>query len=262
MEIEELGKSISKAEEEIQICRGAIVDFESEMGNLELAIAQAREVVSTAKNEVKVQKEAMQKNNKDINSLGAKQERLAKENKEKELLIQELNHKIEKASGDAKEASKKIDYMIKQFEWISVDRRFFGEAGSAYDFNAQDMNEAKKKINKLENNKEKLERTVNTKAMSMLDKAEHQYNDLMRKKATVEMDKAKIKNVIEELDRKKKDELRSAWDKVNKDFGSIFSTLLPGTSAKLQPPEGMDVLDGLEVRENKTFSLFHRLFSY
>ena len=110
------------------------------------------------------------------------------------------------------------------------------------------MNEAKKKIHKLENNKEKLERTVNTKAMSMLDKAEHQYNDLMRKKATVEMDKAKIKNVIEELDRKKKEELRSAWDKVNKDFCSIFSTLLPGTSAKLQPPEGMDVLDGLEVK--------------
>ena len=33
-----------------------------------------------------------------------------------------------------------------------------------------------------------------------------------------------------------------------KDFGSIFSTLLPGTSAKLSPMEGHSVLDGLEVR--------------
>ena len=32
------------------------------------------------------------------------------------------------------------------------------------------------------------------------------------------------------------------------DFGSIFSTLLPGTSARLSPPEGMSVLDGLEVK--------------
>ena len=32
------------------------------------------------------------------------------------------------------------------------------------------------------------------------------------------------------------------------DFGSIFSTLLPGTSARLSPPEGMTVLDGLEVK--------------
>ena len=32
------------------------------------------------------------------------------------------------------------------------------------------------------------------------------------------------------------------------DFGSIFSTLLPGTDAKLSPPEGMGILDGLEVK--------------
>ena len=35
---------------------------------------------------------------------------------------------------------------------------------------------------------------------------------------------------------------------VNRDFGSIFSTLLPGANAKLSPPEGGTVLDGLCVR--------------
>lgn len=33
-----------------------------------------------------------------------------------------------------------------------------------------------------------------------------------------------------------------------RDFGSIFSTLLPGTTANLEPSEGCDVLDGLEVK--------------
>ena len=32
------------------------------------------------------------------------------------------------------------------------------------------------------------------------------------------------------------------------DFGSIFSTLLPGTQAKLVAPEGCTLLDGLEVK--------------
>lgn len=41
---------------------------------------------------------------------------------------------------------------------------------------------------------------------------------------------------------------QTTWLKVNRDFGSIFSTLLPGTSAKLQPPEGETVMAGLEVR--------------
>ena len=35
---------------------------------------------------------------------------------------------------------------------------------------------------------------------------------------------------------------------IYQDFGSIFSALLPGTTAKLSPPEGMSVLDGLVVK--------------
>jgi structural maintenance of chromosome 2 len=61
-------------------------------------------------------------------------------------------------------------------------------------------------------------------------------------------DKAKIEAVIEELDQKKTQALQSTWTKVNKDFGSIFSMLLPGTQAKLEPPEGLSASDGLEVK--------------
>jgi hypothetical protein len=59
--------------------------------------------------------------------------------------------------------------------------------------------------------------------------------------------------VIEELDVKKNAALQSTWVKVNGDFGNIFSTLLPGTSAKLDPPEGGTVLDGLEVKVSGLF---------
>ncbi|CAD6342924.1 unnamed protein product [Miscanthus lutarioriparius] len=82
----------------------------------------------------------------------------------------------------------------------------------------------------------------------MFEKAEDEYNDLMSKKNIIENDKAKIKKVIEELDEKKKETLKVTWLKVNKDFESISSTLLPGTMAKLDPPEGGTFLDGLEVR--------------
>ena len=42
--------------------------------------------------------------------------------------------------------------------------------------------------------------------------------------------------------------LETTWVRVNKDFGSIFSMLLPGTHAKLEPPEGATVAEGLEVK--------------
>lgn len=61
-------------------------------------------------------------------------------------------------------------------------------------------------------------------------------------------DKNKIESVIEELDIKKSQALQTTWIKVNRDFGSIFSMLLPGTHAKLEPPENGSINDGLEVK--------------
>lgn len=82
----------------------------------------------------------------------------------------------------------------------------------------------------------------------MIEKAEGEYTELLRKRKVVENDKKKIQNVIEELDIKKKCELERTWKKVNKDFGSIFSTVLPGAKSKLEPPEGMQAWEGLEVK--------------
>jgi chromosome segregation ATPase len=38
-----------------------------------------------------------------------------------------------------------------------------------------------------------------------------------------------------------------------KDFDSIFGTLLPNTNAKLEPPQGMDETEGLEIKANKSW---------
>lgn len=102
----------------------------------------------------------------------------------------------------------------------------------------------------------------------------------MEKKRIVENDKRKIELVIEELDEKKNQALKTTWTKVcmcawllgrvlyelllilsrppspptpphtqvNRDFSSIFHTLLPNARAKLEPPEGGTVLDGLVMK--------------
>lgn len=69
----------------------------------------------------------------------------------------------------------------------------------------------------------------------------------MRKKKIVEADRAKLVQVMAELDDKKRRTLLTACEQVNRDFGSIFSSLLPGAQARLTPPPGQNVLDGLEV---------------
>jgi len=69
----------------------------------------------------------------------------------------------------------------------------------------------------------------------------------LRKKNQIEADKAQIENFIKELDKKKNEALQKTWGKVDKDFGSIFSTLLPGAKAKLVPA-GKSFLEGLCVK--------------
>ncbi|KAF6166778.1 hypothetical protein GIB67_005654 [Kingdonia uniflora] len=61
-----------------------------------------------------------------------------------------------------------------------------------------------------------------------------------------ERQQRKSRMVVEELD-EKKETLKVTWIKVNTYFGSIFSTLLPGTMAKLEPPEGCTFLDALDI---------------
>ena len=87
----------------------------------------------------------------------------------------------------------------------------------------------------------RLSKKINKKVMSMFEKAEQEYQDLKQRKPIIENDKDKIEKVIGELDAKKNETLKKTWAKVNRDFGSIFSTLLPGANAKLEPEEGKTV---------------------
>ncbi|GKF94351.1 hypothetical protein Tco_0284051, partial [Tanacetum coccineum] len=57
------------------------------------------------------------------------------------------------------------------------------------------------------------EKRVNKKIMSMFEKTENDYNDLISKKSIMETDKSKIKLVIEEVDAKKKEILQATWVK-------------------------------------------------
>uniref|UniRef100_A0A8C6XKQ9 Structural maintenance of chromosomes 2 n=1 Tax=Naja naja TaxID=35670 RepID=A0A8C6XKQ9_NAJNA len=138
--------------------------------------------------------------------------------------------------------------MLTDYEWISSEKHLFGQPNTAYDFKTNNPKEAGQRLQKLQEKKEKLGRNVNMRAMNMLSEAEERYNDLMKKKRIVENDKSKILATIVELDQKKNEALNIAWKKVNEDFGSIFSTLLPGANAMLSPPEGQTVLDGLEFK--------------
>merc|ERR1719401_3381146 len=167
---------------------------------------------------------------------------------EKELEQKRVRHKIEQLQKDDKEAGNVVLRMEREHPWIEKDKNIFGKKGTDFDFEANDYGENKKRCDELEKQQNRLSKNINKKAMVMFEKAEQEYKDLLEKREIILNDKKKIEMVIKDLDKKKVETLRRTWQKVNKDFDSIFGTLLPFTNAKLQAPEGMTETEGLEIK--------------
>ena len=135
---------------------------------------------------------------------------------------------------------------MSEHKWLASEESEVGKEGGDYDFKRVKMEEVHSRVVALEEEQEQLGRRLNKKVLGMMEKAESEYEELLKKREIIEKDKSQIEKVIEELD-VKKETLATTYAKVNRDFGSIFSTLLPDASARLEPSNG-NVLEGLEVR--------------
>merc|ERR1719464_474752 len=183
-----------------------------------------------------------------LNNLSTELATNRQQREEKELEQKRTSHKVQQLQKDDKESLNVVARMEKQHAWIEKEKGFFGKTGTDFDFEANNYQENKTKLDDLSTQQKTLGKSINKKAMAMFEKAEQEYKDLLQKRDIILNDKCKIEHVIRDLDEKKGETLRRTWVKVNKDFDSIFSTLLPHANAKLEPPQGMDATEGLEIK--------------
>ncbi|KAG6836670.1 hypothetical protein H0H93_005088 [Arthromyces matolae] len=165
-----------------------------------------------------------------------------------ELDVKGKEHAVQALNKEKVAAANQMTNLEKQYEWIVEDKDQFGKEGTQYHFAKQDIPELRKRAGKLEEEQKDKKKNINSKVMNMIDNVEKREAELQKNLSTIMKDKDMIEETIEELDRYKRDALQKTWEKVNGDFGSIFGELLPGNFAKLQPPEGQDLMDGLEVK--------------
>jgi structural maintenance of chromosome 2 len=151
--------------------------------------------------------------------------------------------------GDLVGARQRLQRLEQDHDWIPREKASFGAARGEFDFAAVDARESYEAYEALTLQlKAMRERGVERQAEAMYRRNQEEVEGLKAKRAQVERDRAQISAVIDELDEKKRAALGETWRRVDGDFGAIFSTLLPGTAARLVPPEGGTFLDGLEVR--------------
>jgi len=146
-----------------------------------------------------------------------------------------MGAEVERLESGRREGAKTARKLVREHPWIEDDRATFGQAGTAYDFRTDTPGEAREELARLREAQETLRHLIDLKAGEKLEQGEKEYDQLVGKKDRIEGDKRKIRRVIAELDQKKVEALDTTWRRVNRDFASIFSTLLPGTSSRLVP---------------------------
>ncbi|KAF2877663.1 RecF/RecN/SMC N terminal domain-containing protein [Massariosphaeria phaeospora] len=161
---------------------------------------------------------------------------------------QKLGHEIERFHKERDASTSNLKALESEHEWIADESELFGRAGTPYDFRGQNMSDCKARRKNMQERFQGMKNKINPKVMAMIDSVEKKEASLKRNMATVVKDKKKIEETIVKLDEYKKEALHKTWTKVNGDFGQIFNEILPGSFAKLEPPEGKTIADGLEVR--------------
>lgn len=248
MDLESLAAEVNAAEEAVGVATKAVKEAAKEESDLQIEVARIRAKFSEARAKREEVEEHMKNCSAELVRLNREHGELTRLVEDSIIEAKKLSLSLAATRKEQERAEKLVAVLSKKHSWINTEKEAFGIKGGDYDFERYKPQEAIHDLKRLRDETELLSKKVNKKVLSMIEKAEGEYTELLRKRKVVENDKKKIQAVIMELDVQKKAELERTWGKVNRDFGSIFSTLLPGARAKLEPPEGREAWEGLEVK--------------
>eukprot|EP00124_Ichthyophonus_hoferi_P003689 Ihof_evm2s336 gene=Ihof_evmTU2s336 len=254
-EVEKLQAQCEQQILDVASVQKQISDQESILATVAQVIAQEEEKLSAytkhyneAKQRLENRKSKMEATDRELEKAIEDLRRANVELEGLQLDLKQAAHRCKRLETECSDAEHTVTHMYEKHRWIADEEQYFGQEGSTYDFTLKDPMQAKTLLGRLKEENNRREKNINMQAMAQSDKKKAESDDLVKKKNTVDNDKEKILSSIAELDKKKEEQLEKTAMVVNAHFGRIYSTLLPGTQAKLEPLEGHSVQDGLEIK--------------
>ncbi|KAF7901430.1 hypothetical protein EAF00_003651 [Botryotinia globosa] len=248
MDTEQVGGDLSNAQEQLQEVEQTLKAQEEEITSLVSEQAQVKDSHDISQAHLDDERAKLTGFDDELHSLEQASRSKSSRITEEGLEMQKLGHQIEKFHKEQQAAVQTVSHMEQEHEWIVDEKDNFGRTGTPYDFKSQNIAECKATLRNLTERSQGMKKKINPKVMNMIESVEKKEIALKNMMKTVIRDKKKIEETISSLDEYKKKALLETWQKVNKNFGQIFAELLPGSFAKLDPPEGKTIADGLEVK--------------
>ncbi|KAF8706721.1 Structural maintenance of chromosomes protein, partial [Rhizoctonia solani] len=248
LELEQMDADIEKATEEVEVAQTAVKESQEQIRELKGKRDKVEATRSVVAAKLDKEKAALKAYQTQLDALATQIGRITQQISDIELEIKTADHDLANATKEKSALESRIAELAKLNPWFADEERNFGKKGGEFDFSAMDMQATKEAARRAEEQSKGMKKKVNSKVMHMIEGVEKKDKELQERISMVQKDKLKIEATIQELDREKMAALEHTWTKVNDQFGQIFAELLPSNFAKLQPPEGKELTDGLEVK--------------
>lgn len=241
--IANLESQISQLHTQIELMNKEISEFDDEIEKSTEDVCVAQEKYNEYKEMLNAKSNDIKKMQNSLNSLKSKQD-------DNDCKIKVIEHEIEKVQLSTKEATSNLKSLLHKYSWIKEEEKYFRSADSEYRVLHDNFNEEVfvTKIASLKSKKTALSKRVNLKANTMHGEKQKEFDDLIQKRDITVKDREKLLRYVDIVDKKKDFSLRQAFEKVNEYFGSIFSTLLPNSNAKLCLVKNNSIKEGIEIK--------------
>lgn len=246
-QMEEAKKNLEDSRNSLKEVEDILNDYNERKTGVDTKSASIKENIQT----LEAEKSTLQANTsvyeEELSGLERSIAELEKEKDNKKLDFSKIENDLGEAKVSLKITTNAVKELNKTYLWIESQEELFNKEDGPYDFRNVKYEEVQEKLSELKTAQQKLSGNVNRKAIRMFDSVEKDYADLITKKKQVEQDRKKIKEVIADLDVRKRESLHAMFKQVNENFQAIFSSLLHGAQAKLDVINGA-LANGIEMK--------------
>lgn len=214
IEKNQIQTELSSISSKMKASKSLMDEISSNIEKMTTEVSYLKECYQNAQKAVEGKKTELEVLDIQIKQLLKEEDQNGKKINELESAIKKIDGRIEKYEKDKQNSTKYLSKLLKDHPWIEQEQQFFGNVNTDYDFTNKNPKDVIDRLALLQSEQEKLGRHINKKVMTMLEKAEGEYQDLLKKKRIIEKDKAQIQHVIEELENKKNEALQRTYMKV------------------------------------------------
>ncbi|KAI9577452.1 hypothetical protein GQX74_014836 [Glossina fuscipes] len=248
IEIKSLQRDITHAKEQRSSLESKLAKLKAEQQDLRNKNATATAKITELRRKVNEQKDKIYSQNKELRCVYNKLKQVEERHKELHLEIKGKESEPYKVGSDSKDLLQKMKNLSTKYPWINEDEEYFGMRNSRYDYCKEDPIEAAHKLIAMNEQKDQMEHSINPRATILLAREGRNYQKFIRRQKIIEQDISKMKNVICKMDESKREKVEKAWMVMDGNLNNIFSTLLQGAQARLNPVKDNDQLTGLEIK--------------